>query len=67
MPQNVPRDFDGEPSIPAQQREEILYSLAILQVRLNVLRRAQTLGPQFVEELQTVIDNIQLELSALST
>lgn len=44
---------------------ESLKVLAALQVKIDVLRRAQTLAPQLTEDLQATIDDIERELRAL--
>jgi hypothetical protein len=45
--------------------DESALILAALQVKINVLRRAQTMAPQMADELQAVIDEIQQDLRAL--
>jgi len=57
------RDLGSEPSAPAGN--ESLKLLAALQVKIDILRRAQTLVPQLVEELQTTFNEIQQELRDL--
>ena len=45
--------------------DEIVRLLARLQVRVDVLRRAQTIAPHFADELQSTIDEIEREIQAL--
>lgn len=46
-------------------QHESLKLIALLQVKINILRRAQALAPQLAEEIQTAIDDIRRELRAL--
>ena len=46
-------------------QHEGLKLIALLQVKINILRRAQALAPQLAEEIQTAIDDIRRELRAL--
>ena len=48
-----------------REHGERLKLLVNLQVKINVLRRAQVLAPAMAEELQAVIDDIEGQLRAL--
>ena len=46
-------------------QSESLLLLARLQVKIDVLQRAQAMAPQLADELQAVIDEIEKQLRAL--
>lgn len=60
---DVPSDR-GSKQVRSRQ-DESLQLLATLQVKIDVLRRAQTLAPQLAAELQATIDDIRRELRAI--
>jgi hypothetical protein len=61
----------GGPRHPAKKQEtaydESLRLLASLQVKVDVLRRAQAIAPQSADELQSTIDEIECEIRALDS
>ena len=62
---------EGGPRHPANEQVssygETVRLLARLQVRVDVLRRAQTIAPHFADELQSTIDEIAREIRALDS